>query len=371
MKRHYSPKKSPEKKVRSRSRTPSSPPPAPPAPSDFIPLSIRPLNPPSKDLPPWIRPNTMSFADANLQLHEEILDFFDFMQPSSSDLSSREEVISRMKKIAKDLWENSEVSVFGSFETGLWLPNSDLDLLVLTGTNEKPEDLINNFAFSICKLGMASEMDRILSATVPILKMKDKKTGIYLDICFNIENGLQGVGVVKEYLAKYPQAKYLVCVVKYFLKQRGLNDTYSGGIGSFLLFCMVISSIQQHPALRAERKNYARFTLGHYLMYFLKLFGEELNYETTGISIRGEGAFFKKSSKNWTYFDRENFLAVECPQNQENDLGKSSYSIELVKKAFSHAYKILCSQNKRIAKTPLSMVVRIDELILSRIQTND
>lgn len=369
MKKNYSPKKYPEKKNRSRSRTPNPPSDPPPPPSDFIPLSTKISAPPSKDIPPWVRPNTLTFIDLNLQLHEEILDFFDFMQPSPSDLSSREEVISRMRKIARDLWENSEVSVFGSYETGLWLPNSDLDLLVQTGTNEKSEDLINNFAFSICKLGMASEMDRILSATVPILKMKDKATGIYLDICFNIENGLQGVGLVKDYLARYPQAKYLVCVVKYFLKQRGLNDTYSGGIGSFLLFCMVICSIQQHPALRSERKNYARFTLGHYLMYFFKLFGEELNYESTGISIRGEGAFFKKSSKNWTYFDKENYLSVECPQNPENDLGKSSYSIELVKKSFSHAYKLLCSQNRRIAKTPLNMIIRQDELISTRLNT--
>jgi non-canonical poly(A) RNA polymerase PAPD5/7 len=129
---------------------------------------------------------------------------------------------------------------------------------------------------------------------------------------------------------------------------------------------MVVCSIQQHPALRSERGDYRYFTLGHYLVYFLKLFGDELDYKNTGISIRGEGSFFRKSSKNWIYFDKENYLAVECPQNQENDLGKSSYSIELVKKSFLHAYKILCSQSKKIAKTPLSSIIRIDELIISR-----
>jgi non-canonical poly(A) RNA polymerase PAPD5/7 len=301
-----------------------------------------------------------------LQLHEEIIDFYDYMQPSVKDNEDRLDVIQRIKTIAQELWPDSQIDIFGSYETGLWLPNSDIDLVIMTGTDEDLTELINAFAYKVCSLGMASEMDRILTAKVPILKMKDRKTGIYLDISFNLDNGLQGIGVVKEYLERYPEAKYIVCVIKYFLKQRGLNDTYSGGVGSFLLFCLVISSIQHHPAHRQDRKYYSRYTLAHYLVSFLKLYGEDFSYEVVGISIKGEGSYFKKASKNWYYNEKPGYVAVECPQNAENDLGKNSFSIELVKKAFSHAYKLFCAQSKKVALTPLNMIIRVDELIQSR-----
>ncbi|OMJ71660.1 hypothetical protein SteCoe_30056 [Stentor coeruleus] len=351
-----------EDRHRSRSRTPGKSSPV----RDFIPLSSisRPIS--QLQVAPWVRPHTLKFDDPLLQLHEEIIDFYDYMQPSEKDNEDRLDVIQRIKTIAQELWPDSQIDVFGSYETGLWLPNSDIDLVIMTGTDEDLTELINAFAYKICSLGMASEMDRILTAKVPILKMKDRKTGIYLDISFNLDNGLQGISVVKEYLEKYPEAKYIVCVVKYFLKQRGLNDTYSGGVGSFLLFCLVISSIQQHPAHRQDRKYYTRYTLAHYLVSFLKLYGEDFSYEIVGISIKGEGSYFKKASKNWYYNEKPGYIAVECPQNPENDLGKNSFSIELVKKAFSHAYKLFCAQSKKIALTPLNMIIRVDELIQSR-----
>lgn len=364
MKRFHSAKRdksrSPGRRSRSRSPKPEL------EPSHFIRLPSKSTSSARLEAP-WASQATLKISDCLIQLHEEMINFYDFIQATPTELQARADVIVRMKTIAQEIWPESTVSVFGSYETGLCLPNSDIDLLVSTGTDEPLEELINKFTFAVCKKGMASEINRILSAAVPILKMRDKSSGVYLDICFNIVNGVQGVDVVKEYLQRYPQAKYLICILKYFLKQRGLNDTYSGGVGSFLLFCMVICSIQQHPALRSERQDYRYFTLGHYLLHFLKLFGDELDYRTTGISIRGEGSFFRKSSKNWIYFDKENYLAAECPQNQENDLGKSSYSIELVKKAFLHAYKILCSQSRKIAKTPLGSIIRVDDIILARV----
>jgi non-canonical poly(A) RNA polymerase PAPD5/7 len=346
---------------RSRSRTPPKSPPR----SDFIPLSrgLKPAAPPRPA--PWVRSSTFKFDDPLLQLHEEIIDFYDYMQPSKVDLESRLDVISRMRTIATSLWPSSQLDVFGSYETGLWLPNSDIDIVISTTAGEEPTELINSFAHKVCLQNMASEMERILTAKVPILKMKDRATGIYLDVSFNIDNGLQGIMVVKEYLERYPEAKYIIFVVKYFLKQRGLNDTYSGGIGSFLLFCMVISALQHHPAHRQDRKYYSRYTLAHYLVAFFKLYGEDFNYEMVGISIKGEGRYFQKASKNWLYSEKPGLLAVECPQT-DNDLGKNSFSVELAKKAFGHAYKILCAQSKKIALTPLNMIIRTDELIETR-----
>lgn len=90
------------------------------------------------------------------------------------------------------------------------------------------------------------------------------------------------------------------------------------------------------------------------------------SYGTAIFSIKGDGAIFKKNSKPWICGERMNALAVECPQNQETDLGKCSFGIDTVRKAFSHAYKLLCAQSKKIAPTPLGFIIRVDETIRGR-----
>ena len=153
-------------------------------------------------------------------------------------------------------------------------------------------------------------------------------------------------------------------LLKYFLKQRGLNSTYTGGIGSFLLFCMVVSAVQQHPAHRNERQHYGRYTLAHYLLHFLQLYGETFRYSEVGISIRGDGSYFQKRGLDW---DRADSLYVECPQNANTDLGRGAYKIEYTRKAFLHAYRLLCAQNYQHAKTPLQIIVRVDEVLQTRV----
>ncbi len=43
----------------------------------------------------------------------------------------------------------------------------------------------------------------------------------------------------------YGMLRPLVLVIKYFLSQRALNDTYTGGIGSFMLTMMCLHIVQQ------------------------------------------------------------------------------------------------------------------------------
>ena len=42
-----------------------------------------------------------------------------------------------------------------------------------------------------------------------------------------------------------PPLRPLVLVLKFFLAQRGLNETFTGGVGSYMLQLMVVSFLQQ------------------------------------------------------------------------------------------------------------------------------
>lgn len=315
---------------------------------------------------PWHTRATLKIEDPLLMLHEEIIDFYDFIRPTEEEKAAQREVVQKLEQVARTIWPEARIKVFGSVETGLWLPNSDIDAVVFTDPEDDSRELINTFSEALLRRKIPAQLERILTARVPIIKMKDRETGIMLDISFNIENGLEGVNVIKSYLAKYPQLKYLITVLKYFLKQRGLNDTYSGGVGSFLLFGMVVCSVQQHPSYRQDRQNYHKYTLAHYFMHFLRMYGEVFNYEKIGISIDGDGMLFNKRAKGWDNPDRPGLICLECPQNPENDLGRNSHGIELVKKAFTHAYKLLCAWNRGITRTPLQLLIRNDDILRYR-----
>ena len=82
--------------------------------------------------------------------------------------------------------------------------------------------------------------------------------------------------------------------------QRKLNETYSGGVGSFVLCTMVISFLQMRQRIiTAKRLEESAVTnnLGCLLMEFLTLYGTTFNYIDVGISILEGGQYFNKRKK--------------------------------------------------------------------------
>ncbi|XP_016403542.1 non-canonical poly(A) RNA polymerase PAPD7-like, partial [Sinocyclocheilus rhinocerous] len=65
------------------------------------------------------------------------MDFYNFMSPRPQETTMRQEVVDRIESVIKELWPTADVQIFGSFSTGLFLPTSDIDLVVF-GKWEKP-----------------------------------------------------------------------------------------------------------------------------------------------------------------------------------------------------------------------------------------
>jgi non-canonical poly(A) RNA polymerase PAPD5/7 len=74
---------------------------------------------------------------------------------------------------------------------------------------------------------------------------------------------------------------------------RGLNEVYSGGLGSYGLTLMVSNFLKVHPLLQRgvirEEDN-----LGVLFMDFLDLFGRRFNYDLVAISIDPERFYSPK-----------------------------------------------------------------------------
>jgi len=178
-----------------------------------------------------------------LLLHEEILDFAAFMTPTPSERAIAEKALEVVHATLMELFPEARMEVFGSRANGLVLPTSDWDLVIFNVT----PSLINmrRIANEFEARGLVKKTDVISTARVPIVKLWEKQSGIQIDLSFEAKSAVLSRALTAEYIARFPALRPLILVLKYFLVQRGLNDTYSGGVGSFLLLLMVVHVVQQ------------------------------------------------------------------------------------------------------------------------------
>uniref|UniRef100_A0A667X7F9 Terminal nucleotidyltransferase 4A n=1 Tax=Myripristis murdjan TaxID=586833 RepID=A0A667X7F9_9TELE len=283
---------------------------------------------------PW---KTRKYNPGVLGLHEEVMDFYNFMSPRPEEAAMRKEVVNRIEMVIKELWPTADVQIFGSFSTGLYLPTSDIDLVVF-GKWERPP--LQELEQALRKHNVAEPFSvKVLDkATVPIIKLTDQETEVKVDISFNVETGVKAASFIKDY--KYPVLPYLIFVLKQFLLQRDLNEVFTGGISSYSLILMVISFLQLHPRIDARNPNE---NLGVLLIEFFELYGRHFNYLKTGIRIKNGGAYMAKEEimKAMTNGYRPSMLCIEDPLLPGNDVGRSSYGAMHVKHVFDYAYTVL------------------------------
>ncbi|XP_023684762.1 terminal nucleotidyltransferase 4A isoform X1 [Paramormyrops kingsleyae] len=272
-------------------------------------------------------------------LHEEIVDFYHFMSPRPEEAAMRKEVVGRIEAVIKELWPTADVQIFGSFSTGLYLPTSDIDLVVF-GTWERPPLQQLEQALRRRNVAVPYSIKVLDKATVPIIKLTDQETEVKVDISFNVETGVKAAWFIKDYVKRYTVLPYLIFVLKQFLLQRDLNEVFTGGISSYSLILMVISFLQLHPRIDARNPN---VNLGILLIEFFELYGRHFNYLRTGIRIRNGGAYIAKEEimRSMIGGYRPSMLCIEDPLLPGNDVGRSSYGAMQVKQVFDYAYIVL------------------------------
>jgi DNA polymerase sigma len=168
---------------------------------------------------------------------------------------------------------------------------------------------------------------------VPVMKMIDAESGCLVDVSFEGHSGPANTRLVMGFLDSFPLARPLALVVKYYLKQRKLNDTYLGGVGSYTLALLVVSFMQRYS-------NQSQ-SLPVLLCAFFELYGIKFDYMNTVISVLHGGSYLSKEEKGWQNPEFEDALAVEDPLLPEIDVGYASFNMREVRTAFAEAFDIL------------------------------
>jgi len=276
------------------------------------------------------------YSKGIIGLHEEIEDFYQWMKPTPHEHYTRLGVVRRISNAILKRYPGCRVDIFGSFRTGLYLPTSDIDLVIF-GKWEMGRLPFGDLSEALRGVAAPGSLLVLERAAVPIIKLADDITGIRVDISFNMANGLRAAELIKHFKKRYPVLPKLIYVLKQFLYQRDLNEVYSGGLSSYALILMVVSFLQQH--VREDAKNHQKKpNLGVLLVEFFELYGLQFNYTSAAIRITNDGAYLRKDQAPCYQGGGYGTLCIEDPYDVNNDVGKSSYGFPNCKKAFVHAY---------------------------------
>lgn len=350
-----------------------------------------------------------------LHLHQEIVEFAEMLTLTPAEVTAAEAALERVLRAVAECWPDARVEVFGSRATGLVVPDSDIDLVVFapqiaaamreakangsgrrgTGRHHKRTAHLFTLSDKIERAGIASYLEVVDSARIPIIKLRDKESGIGVDICFEEKGGPRTGALIRSWLQEFPAMRPLILVLKYFLAQRGLNEPFHGGVGSFLLSLMVLHVLQVSDALRSSSnaasrgrsaaalkrrkrgspKLHSAPNLGVLLMRFFEIFGCSLDVSWVGISVRNGGRYFLKHRRGWTDSRNPRGLSIENPDMPSLDVGAAAYNFGQVRRAFEHALHVIrhmIDDRRRVSgnveqRTPLASLLRVSDELRSRI----
>ncbi|KAF1961663.1 hypothetical protein CC80DRAFT_512811 [Byssothecium circinans] len=282
---------------------------------------------------------------------------FDRLQPTKENSQRREEFVKKLQTILETAFPGNEfkVHVFGSSGNMLYTSESDVDICIQTPMTKLEE--MHGLAAALAKHGMENVVC-IPQAKVRIVKVWDPVLKLACDMNVNNTLALENTRMIKTYVQIDERVRQLAMIVKYWTKQRILNDAALGGtISSYTWICMILNFLQMRdppiipslhkyphkaidPSTGKPKSGFAddlsklagfgdknKESLGQLLFHFFRQYGHEVDYEKYVISVR-HGRLLKREEKNWHLAglqkEARNRLCVEEPFNTERNLGNSA-----------------------------------------------
>lgn len=241
---------------------------------------------------PWVEPHQWT-ENAGFRLHKEICDFYEYVRPREFEQTMRLDLLSRIRTSIKKIHPHCEIHAFGSFAAGLYLPDADIDLVLVSrdfATQGIPRVNASQVLFKLSDhlvregLALRGSVEVITKAKVPLVKFKEDLTGIRVDISFENLTGPRANATFLGWKTAYPAMPTLVTVIKQFLLMRGLNEVVNGGIGGFSVTCLVTALLQNMPRVQSGEL-IPEHNLGEILLEFLDLYGNQFDLYCTAIEL--------------------------------------------------------------------------------------
>ncbi|KAF8247764.1 hypothetical protein K440DRAFT_661270 [Wilcoxina mikolae CBS 423.85] len=307
---------------------------------------------------PWLIPEQKDYnscSEGTVRLTAEMLDFVDYMARDDLEIFGREQFTHKIIRSIQEYFSEPgvEVSIFGSDATGLGLPTSDIDIMINAPSLYNP----NPYMARELKIGVLYELQQHFldncifvrstvrdEAHIPILEMEDLETGLEVDISFEEPYSKHALNNVQQWNMKYGHQELipLILLFKHSLNMRklGLGSAtmpYQGGVGSYILMCMVIVylEVKMPELVRVWRSLGQAVNYGRILLGMLKFWGMEFDYETQAIMVNPPAIIPKSPYLPPFIFE------VRSPFDNTTNIAAGAFGIKHVKETLKHFYYTL------------------------------
>ncbi|KAI8989833.1 hypothetical protein BD414DRAFT_414259 [Trametes punicea] len=295
---------------------------------------------------PWVKDvdweSCTNVAEACVRLHNEVEAFVKYISPTPVEDEVRSLIVALVSQAVTKSYPDAQVLPFGSYETKLYLPLGDIDLVIYSKSMARMDkvSVLHSLANIMKRAGITDRVTIIAKAKVPIIKFVTTHGRFSVDISINQGNGVTAGKMVKQFLQELPALRSLVLIIKSFLSQRSMNEVFTGGLGSYSIVCLAISFLQMHPKIRRGEIDPSK-NLGVLVMEFFELYGCYFNYQEVGISLRDGGSYFNKAQRGWLDYGQQRLLSIEDPGDPTNDISRGSYNIAKVRTTLAGAHGIM------------------------------
>ncbi|XP_056397571.1 poly(A) RNA polymerase GLD2 [Hyla sarda] len=325
---------------------------------------------------------------ANDKLSQQILDLFRACQQQVSDLKKKDICRAELQREIQQIFPQSRLYLVGSSLNGFGTRSSDADLCLVIKdepVNQKTEarhilSLLQKHFYT--RLGYI-ERPQLIRAKVPIVKFRDKVSGVEFDLNVNNVVGIRNTFLLRTYAHTENRVRPLVLVVKRWAGHHGINDASRGTLSSYSLVLMVLHYLQMlpEPILPSLQKNYPECfnpamqlhlvhhaprnipkyvskngsSLGDLLVGFLKYYAIEFDWKNKMISVREGKALQRTDGIEW----RNKYICVEEPFDRTNTARAvhEKHKFDMIQEEFLKAWVRLRDNKDLNSVLPLQRVV--------------
>ncbi|SCN61940.1 conserved Plasmodium protein, unknown function [Plasmodium chabaudi chabaudi] len=183
-------------------------------------------------------------------LNEELSKLEVALRPSQNDINNIKMFLKFLQNEIDKQYKNCHVTPFGSVINGFWMKNSDIDICIQIPILLNRKDQIN-FLKKICLIlnnyhnGI---IEQRFSAKVPIIHFycDDRKNSFQLSCDISVNNILAVINskLIQKYVSIDKRLQLMGIALKYWSKNRNINDRSKGFLSSFSLILMIIHFLQ-------------------------------------------------------------------------------------------------------------------------------
>ncbi|KXT17816.1 hypothetical protein AC579_5362 [Pseudocercospora musae] len=358
-----------------------------------------------REPPPWEKKSRRSRYHGFLQLEGELKAFAEWIQPTANERIARKAVVEETMNLVRDSLKDdvsitTEMELHGSEKTGLALPWSDIDIRIWDG-RKAPVKAGYSAARLLHRLRLVADAMRssdkwtlvtVRDGAYPILNAQHKESGLDVQIVAAGTNSHAQEAVVKQCLEDMPYLRAVFYAVRTFFGMRNFNDVFTGGLGSYGIFILLLATLLRNP-VRPNRYRPDHGPQNPHATAFTTFFETldpitttrgskplSINLKKFAISCFPRTKFLKHAPSpelqkyvalaekrgdniragQWRMSQRNEWmpylLTLQDPANPHNDLGRKTYAIKHILATIATCAGFLRRQNedvRRIFSRPL------------------